>query len=82
MSVELTVDVHAQHAEGPCCNATDQRLWWVDITLAMPDGSCLLSGTSWYDVAPEHRDRQPLAGSIFVDRPGVSGPAAAHFAID
>ena len=46
------------------------------------DGSSLFITTSWYDVAPEHRDRQPLAGSIFVDRPGVSGPAAAHFAID
>jgi sugar lactone lactonase YvrE len=35
--------------------------------------------TSLYDVAPRDRASQPLAGSIFVDHPGVGGPPSAPF---
>lgn len=43
-------------------------------------GSLLYITTSWYDLSERERTEQPLAGSIFVDSPGVSGPSAHRFA--
>lgn len=43
------------------------------------DGSLLYITTSWYDLSQQERARQPLAGSIFVDSPGVNGPPAHRF---
>ena len=43
-------------------------------------GEDLYITTSWFDLSPAERGDQPLAGSIFVCRPGVTGPAAVRFA--
>ena len=44
------------------------------------DGSLLYITTSWYDLTERERAEQPLAGSIFVDTPGVTGRPAHRFA--
>ncbi|MCH9816137.1 MAG: SMP-30/gluconolactonase/LRE family protein [Actinomycetia bacterium] len=44
------------------------------------DGHDLYITTSWYDLPAQERADQPLAGSIFVTRPGVGGPPAVRFA--
>ncbi|MCH9816777.1 MAG: SMP-30/gluconolactonase/LRE family protein [Actinomycetia bacterium] len=36
--------------------------------------------TSWFDLTASQRNEQPLAGSLFVARPGVTGPPAVRFA--
>ncbi|MCB0914695.1 MAG: SMP-30/gluconolactonase/LRE family protein [Actinobacteria bacterium] len=39
-------------------------------------GSDLFIATSWFDLTPEQREEQPLAGAVFSCRPGVSGVPA------
>lgn len=46
-----------------------------------PDGRDLFITTSWFDVSPDQRQEQPLAGAIFVARPGVSGPPSPRCAV-
>lgn len=44
------------------------------------DGGDLYVTTSWFDLEPDDRSAQPLAGSVFRCRPGVTGPAVPRFA--
>ncbi|HEX6419822.1 MAG TPA: SMP-30/gluconolactonase/LRE family protein [Acidimicrobiales bacterium] len=44
------------------------------------DGGDLYVTTSWFDVEPESRAAQPLAGHIFRCRPGVAGPPSPRYA--
>jgi len=45
-------------------------------------GGDLYITTSWFDCEPDSRSAQPLAGSIFRCRPGVSGRASPRYARD
>jgi sugar lactone lactonase YvrE len=40
------------------------------------DGGDLYITSSWFDLPQEERDAQPLAGSVFRCRPGVTGPSS------
>ena len=44
-----------------------------------PDRGTLYITTSWFDVEPDRRDSQPLAGAIFQCRPGVTGPPSPRY---
>jgi sugar lactone lactonase YvrE len=44
-----------------------------------PDWATLYITTSWFDVDPDSRSSQPLAGAIFRCRPGVTGPASPRY---
>ncbi len=44
-----------------------------------PDRDTLYITTSWFDVDPDSRSAQPLAGAIFQCRPGVTGPPSPRF---
>ena len=43
------------------------------------DGGDLYITTSWFDLEPAEREGQPLAGSVFVCRPGVTGQPAPRY---
>ena len=45
-----------------------------------PGGRDLYITSSWFDLEPQDRATQPLAGSVFVCRPGVAGPPAPRYA--
>jgi sugar lactone lactonase YvrE len=45
------------------------------------DGRDLFITTSWFDLTPDQRQEQPLAGAIFIARPEVSGPASPRCAL-
>jgi sugar lactone lactonase YvrE len=42
-------------------------------------GEDLYITTSWFDLAPDERPKQPLAGAIFRCRPGVSGSPSPRY---
>jgi len=44
------------------------------------DRGTLFITTSWFDVEPDNRASQPLAGAIFQCRPGVTGPPSPRYA--
>ncbi len=50
------------------------------VTFGGADGGDLYITTSWTDLAPDERAAQPLAGSIFRCRPGVTGKATPRYA--
>ena len=64
--LERTVAVPAEKVTA-CCFGGD-------------DGRSLYVTTASFELSEEERERQPLAGSVFVKNAGVSGPAAQPFA--
>lgn len=50
------------------------------VTFGGPGGADLYIVTSWFDLDPEGRAAQPLAGAIFRCRPGVTGRPSPRFA--
>ncbi len=44
------------------------------------DGGDLYITTSWFDLHPEERSEEALAGAVFSCRPGVTGPSAPRYA--
>ncbi len=50
------------------------------VTFGGTDGGDLYITTSWFDLEPDERPGQPLAGAIFVTRPGVTGPPMRRLA--
>jgi sugar lactone lactonase YvrE len=49
------------------------------VTFGDPDRGTLYITTSWFDVEPDKRASQPLAGAIFRCRPGVTGPPSPRY---
>ncbi len=49
------------------------------VTFGGADRRTLFVTTSWFDLEPDERAAQPLAGAIFECRPGVAGPASPRY---
>lgn len=49
------------------------------VTFGGGDGGDLFITTSWFDLEPDARAREPLAGAVFSCRPGVTGRPAPRY---